>query len=280
LYTVLSTGPLGHPLPLEDQMRLAIDYGFDGVKINLAEAMEIGPKKVAQMLRAAELRNGGALIPFPLLDAQETYDEGMKNLPGLLDIAGEIGCDRLSTWLLSFSDERDFEENLAFHVERLGPFAARLRERGLSLAMEFLGPKTIRDGHKYEFIHTGPAMVEMCRGLGDNVGLLLDCWHWYTSGGTVEEIERLGPADVVDVHVNDAPPGIPPDEQIDNVRCLPGTTGVIDLRGFLGALHAIGYDGPVMVEPFLDSLRELEAEEAVSRAAEALQNAWAEAGLD
>ena len=43
---------------------------------------------------------------------------------------------------------------------------------------------------------------------------------------------------------------MPVDEQLDDARQLPGTTGVIDLNGFLRALERIGYDGSVAVEAF------------------------------
>jgi len=42
--------------------------------------------------------------------------------------------------------------------------------------------------------------------------------------------------------------------QVDSVRALPGETGVIDIAGFLQALHAIGYSGPVTPEPFKKEL--------------------------
>ena len=49
--------------------------------------------------------------------------------------------------------------------------------------------------------------------------------------------------------LNDAPAGIPIDEQKDNTRDLPCATGVIDLKAFLGALVKIGYDGPRAPSP-------------------------------
>jgi sugar phosphate isomerase/epimerase len=98
--------------------------------------------------------------------------------------------------------------------------------------------------------------------IGPNVGLLLDCWHWYTSHGTLEELHTLRPEQVVYVHVNDAPSGIPVDEQLDHVRALPGETGVIDIAGFLGVLQSIGYDGPVVPEPFKKELNALPSDDA------------------
>src|SRR6185369_16124190 len=118
--------------------------------------------------------------------------------------------------------------------------------------------------------HQMAPMLEMGAEIGSNVGLLLDVWHWYTSGGTVDELKALRNEQVVYVHVSDAPVGVPVDKQIDNKRCLPGATGVIDIGGFLGALKQIGYDGPIVPEPFGN---------AASWAADSLRAIWKTAGI-
>ena len=69
------------------------------------------------------------------------------------------------------------------------------------------------------------------------------------------------------------------EEQIDNVRCLPGETGVIDLAGFLRALREIGYDGPVTPEPFSRKLKEMTAVEAVKLTGKHLCEVWEKAGI-
>ena len=114
---------------------------------------------------------------------------------------------------------------------------AFLAHEGVHLGLEFIGPKTLRDSQKYPFVHTMAQMLGMAQQIGPNVGLLLDCWHWHTSHGTVDELHNLTAEQVVYVHVNDAPAGVPTDEQVDSVRALPGETGVIDIVGFLQALQ-------------------------------------------
>ncbi len=83
----------------------------------------------------------------------------------------------------------------------------------------------------------------------------------------------------MDVHINDAVEGRDPDEQIDKERRLPGESGVIDLKGFLQELKAIGYTGPVTPEPFSEKLREMEPRDAIRATAEALMKVWTEAGI-
>jgi sugar phosphate isomerase/epimerase len=112
-----------------------------------------------------------------------------------------------------------------------------------------------------------------------NVGLLIDCFHWYTSHAKLADLTALSASQVVYVHVNDAIAGVAVDEQIDDVRCLPGASGMIDVVGFLRALDAIGYDGPVAVEPFDTSLASLRPDARVRLAADSLHAAFAAAGV-
>jgi sugar phosphate isomerase/epimerase len=142
-------------------------------------------------------------------------------------------------------------KNLSFHLRRLKPVAKVLNEYGCSLALEFIGTESVRSRGKHEFIHTINDTLQLCDLIREeNVGLLLDSWHWYNSHGTLSQIDALKKSQLLYVQVNDAPLGVPCDKQRDSIRCLPGETGVIDLTGFLRSLKRIGYDGPVTPEPF------------------------------
>ena len=122
------------------------------------------------------------------------------------------------------------------------------------------------------------AIVDARIGTG-NVGLLLDCWHWYTAHHTADDLHKLTNDDVVYVHVNDAPAGVDVDAQVDNVRALPGETGVIDIAAFLQALDAMGYDGPVTAEPFSPALGEMPDAQAAETTRASLDTIWQAAGL-
>ena len=167
---------------------------------------------------------------------------------------------------------------------RFRPIAQALSDEGCHLGIEFIGPATLRTGKQYTFIYTLPGMMGMAHEIGmGNVGLLLDAWHLYTSGGAIEDLDLITAADVVLVHVNDAPPGIPIDEQVDQVRRLPMETGVIDLPGFMRKLADLGYDGPVVAEPFSARLNEIAAASPIEAAritADSLSQLWAASGLE
>ena len=52
------------------------------------------------------------------------------------------------------------------------------------------------------------------------------------------------------------------------------TTGVIDMTGFINALVAIGYDGPIECEPFDQGLRAMEDAAAVQKTSDSLNRLW------
>jgi len=284
MFRSLNPGPIGIRLPMREVLRLAGPAGFEGVDLNIREAARLAQEEsvghVAGLFREAGLRVGSWALPVNWRGDEATYREGLEGLPRLAALGQRLGSLRVCTFVPPASDERPFEENFRWHVDRLRPIAEALKDHGCRLGLEFIGPKTSRLGRRHEFIYTMGGMLELGEAIGTgNVGLLLDSWHLYTSHGTVEDLGRLRVEQVVCVHINDAPAGVPVDEQIDNVRCLPGETGIIDLAGFLKALKRIGYDGPVTPEPFSQKVRQMPPEEAARTTGEALTRVWRAAGL-
>ena len=284
MYQGLSPGAIGvQAVTLEAALDAAKTGGFGGVEINPSEIADLidrhGANAVKDKLASAGIMPAGFGLPVEWRGPQEAWEDGLNHLPRLAQAAAAVGATRTMTWVMPCSDERPFAENKAFHVTRFTPVAQVLGDHGISLGLEFIGPKTLRDTQKFPFIHTMEAMLDMGREIGPNVGLLLDCYHWYTSHGTVEQLHALTPEQVVYVHVNDAPAGVPVDEQQDGVRDLPGATGVVDIAGFLQALQAIGYDGPVTPEPFVN-LSALPSDTArLMRVGAAMDDIWRKAGL-
>ena len=283
MFTNLGPGHLGIKTDLEGAISLAARHHFGGVEFSLAQAGtladELGIDAVQRLFTEHGVRAGHFGLGVDLRGGDAVYQQGLDRLRLLASLAPRLGCCRTATAIRSFSDTLPYREHFAWWVNRLQPVAQVLADHGCRLGLEFIGPKTKRAGASYEFIYTADQMLELARAVGPNVGLLHDCWHWYTSGGTLDEVRHLTNADVVVVHVNDAPVGIERDEQIDNQREMPMETGVIDLPGYLRALDAIGYDGPVTTEPFNARIRTLDPDAAAAETAERLRRAFGAAGV-
>ena len=283
MFKNLNPGMIGIHASLAEALDMAAQYGFDGVDVNLPDVAEMAREtsvgEVRDLLAGSGRRPGNWGLPIEWHGTREKWTEELTRLRRYAGLAQDIGALRTTAVVMPWSDERTFDDNFAFHVERLKPVAEILGEHDCRFGLEFIGPETLRRGRKHTFIHTLNGMLALCRELGPNVGLLLDLWHWYTSRGTWEDLSKLGNDDVVNVHVNDASAGIPVDEQIDNQRCLPGETGVLDIARFLRALDAMGYDGPVTAEPFSARVNALAPRDALRETSEAMHRAWASAGI-
>ncbi|WP_226011109.1 sugar phosphate isomerase/epimerase family protein [Halomicrobium salinisoli] len=278
--TSLGPGDVGIDRPFPEAAALAADAGFDAIQVDLGYLADHGPDEYRAVLDEHGLRTGSVDLPVAVTGDEAEYEADVDALAGVASDLAAIGCDCATHFVWSFSDERDFEDNFRFHRRRLGRPAEILADHGLELGLEFLGPETLREGHEHEFIYTAEGMLELCDAINsDTVGLQLDSWHWYTAGGSIDALESLERGDVVDVHLNDAPAGIPRDEQIDTERRLPAETGVIDVAAFLGHLDRIGYEGAVTAEPFSDDLEAMDDAAAAERTMESLETAFERAGL-
>lgn len=280
----LNVDMLGIQANLPETIALAQDHGFEGVDVSITEVADLvdahGVEYVRDLFASAGIRAGQWGMPVEFRRDEAVWRQGLAALPRLAGAAQAVGIERTATWIVPCSDELDFKANFEQHVTRLRPVAEILAEHGCRLGLEFIGPRTLRMSKRYQFIHTLDGMLELIQAIGTgNLGLLLDCYHVYTSHGSLDEVRRLTNSDIVVVHVNDAPAGVPVDEQLDLVRTLPGETGVIDIAGFLQTLQAIGYDGPVTPEPFSERLHSLSPANAAREAGEAMRRIWELAGL-
>lgn len=285
MFKSLAPGAVGVKATLAEGLAFAGAAGFQGLDVDIREvaryAREKGADHVTGLFRDTGLKIGAWGLPVFWNGPHEDYERDLRALPGLAAAAASVGAFRVSQWIAPASDERPFREQFRWCLGRLRPICEVLKDHGCSLGLEFIGPRTQRLDRRYGFIHSIAGMLGFCEALGTgNAGLLLDCWHWYTSLGTLADIRGLAPRDVIHVHVNDAPAGVDVEEQIDQVRALPSETGVIDLVGFLNALNEIGYAGPVTPEPFSRMVRELPASEAVRVTHRGLDEAWRAAGLN
>jgi sugar phosphate isomerase/epimerase len=265
MFTTLNAEDLALPVDFAETARIAGVSGFDAVDLPMEELLadtSWSAGRVEEELDRSGVRAAGWWLPIEYRYDRGTHEEGLAQLPRAARLAAAAGAAWCSTCMWPFSDELAFADNYDLHRERLGEVARRLQEHGCVLGLEFVGPATMREGHPHTFISDLHGTLELIADIGEpNVGVLLDCWQWYTSHGTAADLASLEPGQVSYVHLNDAPTGRDVDEQIDAERMLPGATGVIDVATFVGALRALRFDGPVAVEPYNAELNELEPEE-------------------
>jgi len=284
MYKTLSPGALGiRGLSLGESLQLAKDTGYGGLDFSIAEAAALAEAHGAGYVRAlfedAGIKYGawGMTVRWQ----HEDWREDLAALPKYAALGAELGALRSATWCPPSSSEREFDENFAWHLERFKAIAEVCSDHGIRFGIEFIGPQTLRPADQHDFIYTMEGMLELAAACGTgNVGLLLDVWHLYTSGGSVDDMDKISNADIVNVHVNDAPLGLTMAEYDDHVRRLPTETGVLPLEGFMKKLAALGYDGPVTPEPFSKRIHAMEdPREAAAETAKYMARLWEVGGL-
>lgn len=82
----------------------------------------------------------------------------------------------------------------------------------------------------------------------ENVGLVLDAFHFYAGGSTIKMIEALDAKKLFIFHVDDAE-DLPREQLTDAQRLLPGL-GILPLKESIAAFRRIGYDANASVEIF------------------------------
>ncbi len=279
----LNPGSIGVKADPRALLDLAAAHGFESVAPNAGFFASLdtgGRKEFAAALKAKGLAWGSAGMPVDFRKDEETFRAGMKELPAHAAALREAGASRMNTWLKPFHETLTYRENFRQHVDRLGEVTKVLADHDVRFGLEYVGTKTLWTSTRYSFIHTMAEAKELIAEIDQpTLGFVLDSWHWFTAGETADDILTLSNADVVACDLNDAPAGIPVEEQLDNQRELPAATGVIDVASFLQALVKIGYDGPVRAEPFNKPLNQLENEPAAEATANAIRKAIAAAGV-
>jgi sugar phosphate isomerase/epimerase len=268
MFRNLAPSAVGISADFDECLAVAQRHGFRGIDLPLGEPeLTADPEGYAEKVKEAGLQWGAFGLPLDFRGEEAAYVTGLDMLKVEAPVAKRAGCKRCITWIMPAHNKLDFGANFDQHVARLKPVAQVLADNGIRFGVEFVGTPTIRKAYKFPFVHDTAGILELAAAIGHDTGVLLDSFHWYTSGGKREDITRKLRGKIVYVHVNDAISGRGPDEQIDSERALPGATGVIDIATFLGCLRQAGYDGPVAAEPFMPELATLAPDEAAERVA-------------
>ncbi len=278
-------GSIGHVLPFPESCALAEKFGFDAVNADRDFLKCHGPESVRQLLKTHRLEPGvfAFSAAFNAHFSDTEFKQSLAIFKKDLSLAKQAGFDRCVGFVQPSSNQFTFHKHFTLLRQRLQQVKPLLEAYGVQLGLEFIGPTTMRLTHKFDFIHTmdGIRSLIAAADAQSQVGFKFDSLHWYASGAGLLDIEKMAPEEIIYVEINDGLKGnydrftLPEFE-----RELPGATGVIDLDGMLGKLDAIGFSGPVVVEPWNESLRNLPPSDAVRLVKEALDRSLKSAGIE
>lgn len=257
LHTVI----LGEALAFEDLLALASKLGYEGVDSGFEAARQMGPEAFGELCDKHNVHLGVWPMAVEWRKDEDTFQEGLKDLPAQAELAARINCPRTCTWIPP-AVEGDAAEARKTWMRRWGEIARIIGEYGHRFGLEWVAPYHARAG-KNIVVWRMTELLEMEDEIGEpNLGLLVDSYHWFNAEQTVADLEALPAEKVVHVHFNDAPDR-PLEDQRDPERLTPGE-GIIDLIGFLSALKKIGYQDYMGVEVFNEELKNMPAEQSAA----------------
>ncbi|MGE5645365.1 MAG: sugar phosphate isomerase/epimerase family protein [Acidobacteriota bacterium] len=275
MYVCLNSVTIQGRVKWPEFAHLAHRTGYAGVDPNMGKIMAEGVDSTRSFFRELHLKPSALDFPVVFNKDDAAFESSLKNLEPAAQFARAIGCPRMLTWIMS-STGRPKDEQRKIYKDRFTTAARILARSGVRLGLEFLGPLHIRKSAKYEFIWRMDEMTEFAKECGPNVGLLLDAWHWHHAGATPGDIVKAGKDRIVHVHLADAP-DLPPEQIRDDARLVPGE-GVVNWKGFFGALKEIGYKDGLSPEIF-GRLKDKTPEDAARIALEGSLKVMRESGI-
>lgn len=175
---------------------------------------------------------------------EETRKEAVKYWKRAIQVASDLGCDRLNT---EFSGDRLnpllSERSFLRSAEELDFF---LNEKGVQIYIE---------PHPGDFVETGEQAANILRGLqSDRFGYLLCAPHTFYLGGSIQDQIRNTKDILGHVHLADTfkPTRVilNPPAEVRIHEHLDIGQGEIDWRAFFATLAEIGYDNIMTVAVF------------------------------
>ena len=284
MFKNLSASALGISGHQSEIIELALTYGFRGIDVNIEEfttrVKDHGMPYARRLIDSARVQVGRFQLPINWESEEGVFQKELERLPGIAEAAGEVGCTRCIATIHPASDQRPYHENFEFHRRRLADICKKLEPLGIRLGIGFRGAENLRKGQAFQFIHDFDALSLLVNMVGaPNVGVLLDGWDLYVSGGSIDTIRGLSAEQIVAVQLADLPADEPLSSATETHRLLPGTTGRIDSSAILALLHEKGYDGPVTAKVSRKALTTTRRDEIVRETGAALDQVWRGAGL-
>lgn len=262
---------------LVQDLALCEKHGYDLIEIRLDKLREYLQTHTISELKAFFQQSKLQPFAFNALEGinfrtPEEWEMLMRGLDLFCEVGKEIGCAKVVIVPTPDVGHRTVAEIRESSLEAIRAIDARARKNGwpMQLALEFVGYPNLcinTFGQAYDIVQAANM---------ENVGVVLDCFHFYAMNSKWEDLEGMDIKKLSILHIDDSeelPVGALRDEQ----RLWPGD-GVINLGRIFSILKQKGYADMASVELFRPEYYALPAEDTIRIAKEkslaALSGFW------
>ncbi|NHM28338.1 sugar phosphate isomerase/epimerase [Desulfofundulus sp. TPOSR] len=254
---------------LEMDLLLCEKYGYDLIEIRLDKLRDYLSEHTVNDLKHFFDQNHIKPYAFNALEfitfrSEEEYGKIKDDLMFLCEIGQIIGCNIVIVVPTFDVGYRTKDQIKRETVRVLHDLAGTAEKYNVKLAFEFVGYPNCSVNTLGQAWHI---VKEVAR---ENVGMVLDCFHFHAMNSKFSDLINLDPHKLFVFHIDDAE-DLPVGALRDEHRLLPGD-GVIDLENILKVLKQIGYNEMVSVELFRPEYWEWDPETLIKVAKEKTEN--------
>ena len=232
---------------LETDIKAASQAGYELIEIWAAKLREfLETRTVADLKQLLEEHN---LEPYSINSIEyitfrdEADYEGVKlECEEYSKIAGAINCPYVVVVPGKLPENATEDEIIDESVKVLNELADIAAKYNVGLAFEFLGQTDC----SVQTLDLDKKIIKKVNR--ENVGLVIDTFHFYAGNSTLEAIETLDPQKLFIFHINDAE-DLPKSDLTDAHRLYPGE-GILPIKEIKQRFDQIGYDRMVSIEIF------------------------------
>ena len=245
---------------LKTDLELCEKYGYELIEIRLDKLKEFLLDNTVEDLKAFFENNRIQPYAFNALEFINFRDEAgyqqiIDDLQFLCNVGEVINCKKIIV-VPSFDIGDYTKSQIKVETVRVLNELADLAEPyGVKLAFEFCGYPNCS-------VNTFNQAYEIVKEVNrDNVGIVLDCFHFHAMNSNIEDLKKADPNKIFVFHIDDCE-DLPVGALRDHHRVWPGE-GAIELDLILGTLKEIGYQEMVSIELFRPEYWEWDVERTI-----------------
>lgn len=260
---ILSAGSM-MSVPVLDRLEPASRAGFKGISLLGTDIRQLAAQGTTLgELRARAADHGlavteveGIYLGLPNRRPGPTMPAAFADLLKTMDVDTYLpAAEQVGAASVTVIDMFDGAVEIDAAAEAFAAICDRAAESGLTVQLEYVvggGVASYADA------------CEIVRRAGRaNGGLMIDSWHLFRGGVSLDELARTPGDRVFGIQINDGPEPTDTDplREMTKGRLMPGE-GIFDLTAMIRTLDTIGSRAPIAIEVFSERLGALPSDEA------------------